>query len=264
MQPHLKMGPYIKKRRKALGLTQQQLADKLNLSFQAVSKWETGESYPDVSVLTQLADILETTVDKLLHGGTVVIKPTQTMQVAHILEGLDALNNLKGALGRDSLIYQGAMEGINAKLNTDIEAALNDPAQKEVIVTELIIQGILSGQSVELNEVKETLKNPALIKLIMRYLGIPTQTLALDDQEDPALFVQIRRLNTHFDGVNVLKEMPGEFIALTPSKTYFATEVVVSENECYGIAVDESMIHVFKYGKNGAHHQKIEEVLIER
>lgn len=39
-----KIGNFIMKKRKTLGLTQQQLADKLNVSFQAISKWETGVS----------------------------------------------------------------------------------------------------------------------------------------------------------------------------------------------------------------------------
>lgn len=38
----IKIGSFIHKKRKELGMTQQQLADKLNVSFQAISKWETG------------------------------------------------------------------------------------------------------------------------------------------------------------------------------------------------------------------------------
>ncbi|MBQ3583633.1 MAG: helix-turn-helix transcriptional regulator [Lachnospiraceae bacterium] len=38
-------------KRKEMGMTQQQLADKLNISFQAVSKWENGTTYPNVEIL---------------------------------------------------------------------------------------------------------------------------------------------------------------------------------------------------------------------
>ena len=41
----IKVGNFIMEKRKVLGLTQQQLADKLNVSFQAVSKWENGTTY---------------------------------------------------------------------------------------------------------------------------------------------------------------------------------------------------------------------------
>ena len=62
----LKTGEVICKRRKELGLTQNQLAKKLNLSFQAVSKWENGSAYPDITSLPKLAAALNTTVDALL------------------------------------------------------------------------------------------------------------------------------------------------------------------------------------------------------
>lgn len=52
--------------RRAHGITQLQLAEKLNYSDKAVSKWERGESVPDISVLKQLSDIYGITVDYLL------------------------------------------------------------------------------------------------------------------------------------------------------------------------------------------------------
>ena len=55
-------------KRKALGMTQQQLADKLNVSFQAISKWENGTTYPNIEILRDLATILEVSVDEILAG----------------------------------------------------------------------------------------------------------------------------------------------------------------------------------------------------
>lgn len=52
--------------RKAKGLTQLGLAERINYSDKAVSKWERGESLPDVVVLKQIADLFEVTVDYLL------------------------------------------------------------------------------------------------------------------------------------------------------------------------------------------------------
>jgi len=54
--------------RKEKGLTQAQLAERLNYSDKAVSKWERGESLPDVAVLKSLAEILGVTVDYLLES----------------------------------------------------------------------------------------------------------------------------------------------------------------------------------------------------
>ena len=48
-------------------MTQEQLAGKLGLTFQAVSKWETGLSCPDIALLPQLAEIFGVTVDQFFH-----------------------------------------------------------------------------------------------------------------------------------------------------------------------------------------------------
>lgn len=61
-------GVLIAGRRKALGLTQKQLAERLLVSDKAVSKWENGASYPEVTLLPPLAQILGLTVDELLAG----------------------------------------------------------------------------------------------------------------------------------------------------------------------------------------------------
>lgn len=63
-----KTGILICERRKALGLTQKQLADKLNVSDKAVSKWERGLGCPDVSLLTRLCNILGVDAESLLSG----------------------------------------------------------------------------------------------------------------------------------------------------------------------------------------------------
>ncbi|MDE7014634.1 MAG: methyltransferase domain-containing protein [Kineothrix sp.] len=63
---HLKTGEIIGKKRKELGLTQNQLAKLLNISFQAVSKWENNTAYPDIEMLPKLAEALHMTVDGLL------------------------------------------------------------------------------------------------------------------------------------------------------------------------------------------------------
>jgi len=54
--------------RKQRGLTQSDLADRLDISFQAVSKWERGENLPDAFTLVELARIYGITVDEILNG----------------------------------------------------------------------------------------------------------------------------------------------------------------------------------------------------
>jgi len=64
------IGQFIADRRKSLGMTQQNLADRLNVSFQAVSKWENGTSLPNIELLYDLAIALDVTVDEILSGST--------------------------------------------------------------------------------------------------------------------------------------------------------------------------------------------------
>lgn len=63
-----KIGGFIWRKRKERGLTQQQLADRLHISFQAVSKWENGTAYPNIELLSELAGALDVTVDEILKG----------------------------------------------------------------------------------------------------------------------------------------------------------------------------------------------------
>lgn len=68
-------GQRFQRLRKNAGLTQEEVAAKLNITPQAVSKWENDVSAPDISVLTELSDILNVTLDELLG------KAVDTMQV---------------------------------------------------------------------------------------------------------------------------------------------------------------------------------------
>ena len=55
--------------RKNKGMTQDALAEKLNVSRQAVAKWESGQAYPDISNLIQISDLMNVTVDYLVRDG---------------------------------------------------------------------------------------------------------------------------------------------------------------------------------------------------
>ena len=63
-----KIGKFIAGCRKKQKLTQEQLAEKLNITYKAVSKWETGKGLPDASIMRDLCNILKITVNELLSG----------------------------------------------------------------------------------------------------------------------------------------------------------------------------------------------------
>ena len=62
------MGSFMAALRKANGLTQKQVADKLNVSNKTVSKWECNEGYPEISMLPVIAELYSVSVDELLRG----------------------------------------------------------------------------------------------------------------------------------------------------------------------------------------------------
>ena len=62
------MGSFMAALRKANGLTQQQVADRLNVSNKTVSKWECNEGYPEISMLPVIAELYSVSVDELLRG----------------------------------------------------------------------------------------------------------------------------------------------------------------------------------------------------
>lgn len=66
------MGSFMSALRKANGLTQQQVADKLNVSNKTVSKWECDEGYPEITMLPAIAEIYSVTVDELLRGEKII------------------------------------------------------------------------------------------------------------------------------------------------------------------------------------------------
>ncbi len=63
-----KIGLFLKMLRNEKGLTQEQLAEKLNVSNRSVSRWETGSTLPDISLIIELADYYEVDIKELVEG----------------------------------------------------------------------------------------------------------------------------------------------------------------------------------------------------
>src|SRR5690554_4215271 len=66
----------ISENRKKLNITQRQLADKINVSDKQISKWETGVSYPDITMLNSLAKALEISINELLESDDLKVNDT--------------------------------------------------------------------------------------------------------------------------------------------------------------------------------------------
>lgn len=62
-----KLGAFIQSRRKALGMTQNELGAKLNVTDKAISRWERGVGFPDIKLLEPLAEALQISIHELMH-----------------------------------------------------------------------------------------------------------------------------------------------------------------------------------------------------
>ena len=62
------IGEFISKLRKEKNITQQELADKLNVTDRAVSHWENGRRLPDISLLKELGEVFNVTIDEIISG----------------------------------------------------------------------------------------------------------------------------------------------------------------------------------------------------
>lgn len=96
-----KIGNFIKEQRKEQNLTQEQLAEKLNISKNAVSKWERGLNLPDVSIMQDLCKILNISLNELFCGEKI---PEENYKEAADRNLLDALENSAFTL-KDKIKY---------------------------------------------------------------------------------------------------------------------------------------------------------------
>ncbi len=89
----IKIGKFIAKQRKQKDLTQMQLAEKLNITDKAISKWERGLSLPDSSIMLELCDILGITVNDLLSGEIITMDNYKKELEKNLLEVLKQKQN---------------------------------------------------------------------------------------------------------------------------------------------------------------------------
>ena len=164
-----KVGKQIADLRKSKGITQCELGERIGVSFQAVSKWERGETLPDTTLLPDLAKILETTIDNILIGSEKVSEYKGKFSVTDMKKGLNCLKNMGEHLGTENLIYRAAIKGINTDLNTDIEEAFTNDYIFEAFLAEAIIQNLIAGLYVDISDVKNNFRHEHFKNIVINY-----------------------------------------------------------------------------------------------
>lgn len=165
----VKVGEQIAVLRKAKGITQNELGERVGVSFQAVSKWERGETLPDITLLPDLAVILGTTIDFILLGGEKAVEYKGRFTVEEMKNGLKCLKKTGEYLGKDNIIYRAAINGINNEMNTDIEESFSDEYAFEAFLAEVIIQNLISGLYVDISDVRNGFKYENFKKIVVDY-----------------------------------------------------------------------------------------------
>ena len=145
------IGSRIARCRKDMGLTQEELAVKLGVSSQAVSKWENDISCPDISLLPQLCRTLGTTIDELLTGENNEVKmvPVEQRKSLDELTLRVKVNSVAGDKVRVNLPM--SLVKVAAEIGVDISGSIN---------------GVESLKNLDLTKIIELVERGAIGKLV--------------------------------------------------------------------------------------------------
>ena len=117
-----KIGSFLKELRKEMGITQEEFAEKLDVSSRTISRWETGANMPDISLLVNIAEIFNVSIPEIINGE----RKSEIME-KEVKEVAEAMSNYAGAeksvilkrvklisiIGLISLVIGLVMEAIN-------------------------------------------------------------------------------------------------------------------------------------------------------
>lgn len=155
------IGAYISMLRHNRGLTQRELANRLNVSYQAVSKWENGENLPDASVLLPLADALHTTADAILSAGTV--RQRQPIDLNALHAGISALSTVVNTFGPQSPITIAIEDTLKC-----MEISFSEPTYREKLLTETILSMLMEGYTISDSALEKAIHDPGMLERIRK------------------------------------------------------------------------------------------------
>ena len=140
----MKFGKALSTLRKKADMTQNEVADRLNLSRQAISKYERGESFPDISVLVLIADLFGVTLDRLIdygeptHGESLILENVARGNADIVAENIADVVNLAPLLKPSiltKLSRQFEKKGIDISSVVVLAEYLNDESVIKLIET---------------------------------------------------------------------------------------------------------------------------------
>ena len=106
-------------------------------------------------------------MDSLLCGGQRTVSYTRKLTVGDLRRAIRCLDNMGRLMGRDTLLYLAAVEGINTRMNTEIRDAFSDQHIFEVFVAEAAIQGIMAGAYLDPADVRNSFESVKLRDMVL-------------------------------------------------------------------------------------------------
>ena len=134
----ISIGSYIAEKRRALNLTQEQLAEKLSVSNKTISKWENGKCMPDYSVIQKLCEALHVTLAELMDGEDATEESMRTYDDEQILDLLRRTQELE----RQRQVLSGAVLIVLGIASSALSATVGGSDLKD------FMSGLLLGLSI--------------------------------------------------------------------------------------------------------------------
>lgn len=163
------IGESIKRLRKMKEMTQEELALSLGISFQAISKWEKGETYPDITMLPALSNFFEVTVDELI-GMNQIGKQEDLSQIFTTIHILEAENKYEEAIQ----LIRNALKTYpnNYSLMSELALALSFSNENTKATNSMKEEAIELSERVLANSTNEKVKSTTKVNLCFLYNDI--------------------------------------------------------------------------------------------
>jgi len=170
-----KIGSFLKELRKEKGITQEEFAEKLNVSGRSVSRWETGSNMPDISLLVEVAEFFDVSIPEIINGERKSeIMNEEVREVADKLsdyanaEKEKLIKNIRSEsiIGTIAIVVYGVLEVSGAMERSAVFETIASYCQALAMVTVLMIMAYTSGLMYKLERRKNTTPLARLPKVV--------------------------------------------------------------------------------------------------
>lgn len=114
-----KFGVYLSNLRKKADMTQSDVADRLNVTRQAISHYECGDTFPDVSILVNIADLFNVSLDELIRSGSPSTSEAHILTNIALGKDVSQNNNINDLINLAPLLKPSLLEKLSDKLSND-------------------------------------------------------------------------------------------------------------------------------------------------